>query len=61
MLCGLVRKGHPWGGAKAIKVQSNYLYTKDLFQLSFSCFEHLNILLVQEDIDKRLAEMTYKS
>jgi glutaminyl-tRNA synthetase len=58
MLCGLVRKRYPWGDAKAIKVQSNYLYKlHDLFWLSFSCFEYLNILLVQEEIDKRLVEI----
>ena len=58
MLCGLVRKRHPWGDAKAIKVQSNYLYKPhDLFWLSFSCFEYLNIVLVQEEIDKRLVEI----
>jgi glutaminyl-tRNA synthetase len=58
MLCGQVRKRHPWGDAKAVKVHSNYLYRLlDLFQLFFSCIEHLNILLVQEEIDKRLAEI----
>lgn len=39
-------------------MQSNYLYKPlNLFGLSFSCYEHLSILLVQEEIDQRLAEI----
>jgi hypothetical protein len=35
------------GDAKAINIQSNYLYKlPDSFQLFFSCIEHPNILLV---------------
>ena len=33
------------------------IQTTDLFWLSFSCFEYLNIVLVQEEIDKRLVEI----
>ena len=55
-------KETPWGDAKAIKVQSNYLYKPlDLFWLSFSCFQLLNILLVQDEIERGLHQQRLRT
>jgi hypothetical protein len=57
-LCGQVRKKHPWGDAKATKVQ-NIAINKALgfFWLCELYSELPHILLIQDEIEKRLAEI----